>query len=138
MAQVLASRSTCPDGARHACILVREGHVLAMGYGSPAAGVPPCQECWLRKEKERTGKKDWNVCPSVHAEPNAIAMAAKFGVSVEGAQAYLTTEPCDQCLRLLMNAGVVEYLFKDGTGKPHARMVRGDDRLRSPMERRGG
>lgn len=63
-------------------------------------------------------------------------MAARFGVSVEGAQAYLTTEPCDQCLRLLMNAGVAEYLFKDGAGKPQARMVRGDERLRSPMERR--
>jgi dCMP deaminase len=101
-----------------------------MGYGSPPVGVPPCRECWLRLEKERTGKKDWSVCPSVHAEANAVAMAAKFGVSVAGASAYVTAEPCDECLRLLANAGVFVVVTAAGRFK-----VLGEDRLRSPMER---
>lgn len=115
VAAQIAERSTCPDGARHGCVLVKDGYMIAAGYGSPARGVDPCAECWLRKKKRETGEKDWSVCPSVHAEVNVIATAARLGVSVEGAVAYITkNRPCDPCYRVLVNAGVAEFVGIDG------------------------
>jgi len=66
----------------------------------------PCAQCWLREKFARTGKKDWSVCPSVHAEANAVATAARNGVSVLAGRIYVSREPCDACYRLLANAGV--------------------------------
>jgi len=116
VAEVIAARSTCPDGARHGAVLVMDGHIVATGYGSPAAGVPPCDECWLRKKYKETGVKDWSVCPSVHAELNAVAMAAKFGIRVWGSTVFLTKEPCEPCARLLKNAGVVSWVTRRESG----------------------
>lgn len=116
VADVLATRSTCPDGARHGAVAVLHGHIVATGYGSPAAGVAPCDECWLRKKFKETGVKDWSVCPSVHAEANVVAAAAKFGTSLWGATVYLTREPCEACLRLLVNAGVADVAIRTPGG----------------------
>lgn len=120
IAELIAERSTCPKGARHGAVLVLNRHVVAMGYGSPAAGIPTCQRCWLR---EKPGKKDWESCPSVHAEANALLMAARFGISVDGADLYVTKAPCGPCLRMLHNAGVVTFYIRDALRsrvKPYA------------------
>lgn len=114
MAEDMAERSTCPDGARNGAVLVRDGHVIATGYGSPAVGVPPCTKCWLREMKAEGEAKAWEVCPSVHAEINAILMAAKFGIVVEGSTMYVTKMPCDPCLRNMVNAGVEWFKIMDG------------------------
>lgn len=136
VAEAIATRSTCPDGARHGAVIVLDGHIVATGYGSPAAGVPPCQRCWLRESEKETGAKDWSTCPSVHAEANAVAMAAKFGHALWGARAYVTRDPCSQCLRLLHNAGVLEVAYKaPGSGRLVVVKIAGDKALRAPAER---
>ncbi len=112
MAEKLAEQSTCPVGARHGCIiLTKDFNIVAVGYGSPARGVDACPECWLRKKFDETGIKDWTVCPSVHAEANAVANAAKLGHSLIDTRALVTREPCWPCERLLRNAGVAMVIF---------------------------
>jgi dCMP deaminase len=108
IAKVLAERSTCPDGARHGAVITVDGYIIATGYGSPSVCAAPCERCWLREEYERTGKKNWDVCPSVHAELNCLLTAAKLGVSVKGGTLHCTKTPCDNCRRTLANAGVTE------------------------------
>lgn len=48
----------------------------------------------------------------MHAEQNAIADAAKRGVSVMGATVYVTHFPCVNCAKILASAGVgvVKYI----------------------------
>lgn len=106
VATALAERSTCPDGARHGCVITVDDRIVATGYGSPASGVAPCDVCHLRKKFVETGVKDFSVCPAVHAEANAVACAAFNGVSVRGGTAWVTRGPCDGCRRLLRNAGI--------------------------------
>lgn len=137
LAGQLAERSTCPAGARHGAVLAVSRRVVATGYGSPTSGVPPCSECWLRKSEEATGYKDWSVCPSVHAEENAVAMAARHGISVAGAVAYVTKRPCDRCLRLLKNAGVAECLYAASGHVERLTLYPDVPGMRSPMERGG-
>ncbi len=114
VAAVLAERSTCPEGARHGCVITVDNRIVATGYGSPASGVPPCEECWLRKKFRETGIKDFSVCPACHAEENAIACAAFNGVSVRGGAIWITREPCDRCHRLLRNAGINMMIWPEG------------------------
>lgn len=106
MAALLAERSSCPDGARHGCVITVDDRIVATGYGSPAQGVTPCERCWLREKFLETGIKDWSVCPAVHAEVNAVATAARNGVSIRGGTVYVTREPCKPCRHVLVNAGV--------------------------------
>jgi dCMP deaminase len=49
---------------------------------------------------------------SVHAEANAIAQAAKHGISTSGASIYVTLEPCLTCLKLIISAGIKEVFYE--------------------------
>ena len=48
---------------------------------------------------------------TVHAEANAVAFAARHGVSAAGATLYVTHAPCGGCAGLLVNAGVVAVRY---------------------------
>jgi deoxycytidylate deaminase len=111
MAEILAERSSCPEGARNAAIITVDNHIVATGYGSPAAGVGPCAECWLRKKFAETGVKDFSVCPALHAEANALLHAT---ASVAFGVAYQTKAPCDACRQLLTEAGVTKVVTRGG------------------------
>lgn len=57
----------------------------------------------------------------MHAEQNAISFAARHGVGLEGATAWVTNQPCLSCAQSLINAGIDEvnfylpYRLEDGT-----------------------
>jgi dCMP deaminase len=55
--------------------------------------------------------RDGHEQATVHAEQNAIADAARRGISVEGCVAYVTHFPCINCAKILAAAGirVVKY-----------------------------
>jgi dCMP deaminase len=53
------------------------------------------------------------MCPCTHAESNAIDNAAREGVSVRGAIMYCTTKPCLFCMGRIVNAGIVEVVYRD-------------------------
>jgi dCMP deaminase len=51
---------------------------------------------------------------SVHAEAGAIAYAAKYGIPLNGACLYVTTFPCPNCARLIVESGVQTVYFEEG------------------------
>jgi dCMP deaminase len=48
---------------------------------------------------------------TVHAEQNAIADAAKRGISVNGTTAYITHYPCVHCAKLLIASGINSVIY---------------------------
>jgi len=54
------------------------------------------------------------IFTSIHAEAEAVARAAKEGVSLEGATCYVTTFPCPNCARLLGTAGIKRIYYSKG------------------------
>jgi dCMP deaminase len=50
--------------------------------------------------------RDGHELATVHAEQNAIADAARRGVSVAGATAYISHFPCINCAKVLAAAGI--------------------------------
>jgi dCMP deaminase len=105
IAAVLAEQSSCPDGARHGCVITVDDQVISVGWGTPPT---PCTECWLRKKFAETGIKDFSVCPSRHAEEQAVAWLPQGQSSAWGATAWVTREPCEKCRRLLTSVGIAD------------------------------
>jgi len=54
------------------------------------------------------------IYPTIHGEASVVAQAARKGVSLAGAEVYVTTFPCANCARLLTEAGVKKVYYKDG------------------------
>jgi deoxycytidylate deaminase len=49
----------------------------------------------------------------MHAEANAVAQAAKIGVPLDGATAFVTGTPCFRCDMLLKSAGIWTILWRN-------------------------
>lgn len=121
LAKLAASRSTClsrPTG----CVMVKDKQVVSTGYNGSMPGVPHCSDegqCYRRSiEASDDGKYDF--CRSIHAEANAVALAAKVGVDLEGATAYMTLFPCYVCTKLLVRAGIKEIVYEMGYNSKNA------------------
>lgn len=104
-ARLFAKRSTCLRKSVGA-ILVRDSHILGIGYNGAARQRDDCLSvgCLL---------VDSHCVRTVHAEVNAVLMAAKTGVSTEGSTMYSTAKPCHRCVNFLINAGVTSVVFDE-------------------------
>lgn len=51
---------------------------------------------------------------ALHAEAAIIAQAARAGVSLDGAEMYVTTFPCPPCAKLIAAAGITKLYFTEG------------------------
>ena len=49
----------------------------------------------------------------LHAEANAITKIARSGNSSEGATLYVTTSPCIECSKLIIQAGITRVVFSE-------------------------
>jgi dCMP deaminase len=111
MLAVMARRSTCPDGKRHAAIILVNDQIVSVGYNGPPAGQSPCLTCTLAGDELG---KDWRTCPAVHAEVNAVVSAAKRGVSIQSGVMFVTKHPCQICRLMLENCELEEVVYVTG------------------------
>ena len=119
IAKLVSTRSTCnsrPTGA----VLVKDRQILATGYNGSMPGAPHCLDdimpdgtpyCHRRALKIADVDK-YNYCRASHAEANAIAQAARYGVAIKGATLYVTLQPCFVCLKLLATAQIKRVYFE--------------------------
>lgn len=96
VAAVIAQRSTC-NRLNVGAVVAREGRILTTGYNGPPSGMAHCEH----EEFEL----QCNL--AVHAEANAIAFAARYGMATQGAELFVTHAPCHNCAKLIINAGIV-------------------------------
>ena len=104
VASLVARRSTCLRSSVGA-VLADEGRIISMGYNGAPSGMPHCEPetCGPSTPCERT----------VHAEANAIAFAARKGIVTEGATLYTTLSPCNDCAKLIINAGIKKVVYAE-------------------------
>jgi dCMP deaminase len=113
IAKIISSRSTClsrPTGA----VIVLNNHILATGYNGAMPSMPHCtdnKECFRRKINI-PDKDKYNYCRANHAEANALAQAARFGIPVDGADIYTTLSPCYVCLKILVTARIKRIFYE--------------------------
>ncbi len=109
----VAERSTC-NRAKVGAVIVRDKNILASGYNGAPAGLPHCTEvgCLIYQSKTPTGENEENCYRTIHAEINAIAQAAKNGVSIRDADIYVTHTPCIHCFKVLINTGIKRIFYE--------------------------
>jgi len=106
--RLIASRSTCMRRKVGALIVV-EKHIISTGYVGQFSGVSHCTDVGCRKLKYGN---DNNFCIAVHAEENALLQAARLGTSVRGGTLYSSLQPCRQCLKMAVVAGIKRIVYE--------------------------
>ena len=102
MAQIWARNSYCKR-RQVGALIVKDRMIISDGYnGTPSGFENICED--------ETGHTKPYV---LHAEANAITKIAKSGNSSEGATMYVTTAPCLECSKLIIQAGIKRLVYRD-------------------------
>ncbi len=102
MAQIWAKNSYCKR-RQVGALIVKDRMIISDGYnGTPSGFENICED--------DSGKTKPYV---LHAEANAITKIAKSGNSSKGATMYVTTAPCVECAKLIIQAGIIRLVYRD-------------------------
>jgi len=105
MAEVMAQRGTC-SRLQVGAVFSREGRIIATGYNGAPRGIDHCDH-QAGGDLDDTG----GCLVAEHAERNAIAFAARYGLGLDRSEVHVTHAPCLACARSIINAGVVRLSF---------------------------
>lgn len=105
IAAQVATRSTC-DRKNIGAVIVREKTILSTGYNGSIKGAPHCDDIGHDME-------NGHCIRTVHAEANAVAQAAKYGVAIDNSEIYITASPCLTCFKLIANAGIKVVYYNE-------------------------
>ena len=124
IAKTVATRGTCPR-RNVGAVITRDKRIISTGYNGSPRGMPHCIDvgCDIKILKNPEGKEQEYCLRTVHAELNAIIQAAIHGVSTEGATLYCTDEPCGNCAKAIVNAGIKRVVFLHPYHDPDARKI---------------
>lgn len=106
IARAASIRSSCIRSKVGACV-VKDNHVVSLGYNDTPAGEPGCESCPRSQSGCAPGASyddPQTRCHAIHAESNALLHADRSDLS--DATLYITREPCFNCERLIRGAGV--------------------------------
>jgi dCMP deaminase len=98
-AQLASVRSPC-ERLKVGCVLVKNNRLISMGYNGFLGGC-----------EHKSIVRDNHEQATIHAEINAVTDAAKRGVSIDGAEAYVTHYPCLNCFKALASSGVKKIYY---------------------------
>lgn len=110
IAKAVAKRTSCLNREVGA-IIVRDKQILSTGYNGPPSGAAHCEVC-VRKQRNIPSGEQLDVCYAIHAEQNAIILAAKYGISIKGGTLYSTLQPCSLCSKFIANSGLAEVVYE--------------------------
>ena len=102
MAFIWAENSYCKR-RKVGALLVKNKMIISDGYnGTPAGFENICED-------------EMNVTKPyvLHAEANAITKVARSHNSSDGATLYVTSSPCIECAKLIIQAGIKRVVFAD-------------------------
>jgi dCMP deaminase len=115
IARAVATRSNCIRRSVGALIVV-DNAIIAAGYNGTPMGVQNCCDGGCpRCASDVAPGEGYDSCVCVHAEQNAIVLAARHGNATHGGTLYSTLRPCFGCAKESIQAGIAEVVF----GEPY-------------------
>lgn len=107
IASNVSMRATCPR-ANVGAVIVKDHRIISTGYNGAPASEPHCHDkgCLI---------VDNHCQRAIHAEVNAVAAAAKFGLPIDGATLYYwdsqkRPESCPNCIQVMKAAGIAKVI----------------------------
>jgi len=102
MAKIWAENSYCKR-RQVGALIVKDQMIISDGYnGTPSGFENICED-----ENDRT--KPYVL----HAEANAITKVAASNNNSKGATIYITSSPCIECAKLIIQAGIRRVVFSE-------------------------
>jgi len=103
LAHLVGSWSKDPSTKVGCCIVNEANRILSIGYNGFPAGVEDTDT--------RLNDRDTKLKYVIHAEANAIATAARSGISVAGGTLIVSAlHPCADCAKLIIQAGITKVI----------------------------
>jgi dCMP deaminase len=95
--------------------IVKSGKLVLLRHNS---AVPSELMPYVEGDPRSDFHKGVNIelATSLHAEAGLIADAARRGISLEGAELYVTTFPCPPCAKLVAYSGIKKVYYAGGYG----------------------
>lgn len=112
IATIVATRSTCLD-KQVGAIIVKDRQIISTGYNGAPCNIKSCMEEGYCSKLTLNGDRP-NVCLATHAEINALIQA---GRAAKGGTLYTTLEPCFECAKAIINAGIKKVVFLHSNNK---------------------
>ncbi len=102
MTQIWSENSYC-QRRKVGALLVKDNMIISDGYNGTPSGFPNiCEDA------------EGVTLPYVlHAEANAITKVARSNNSSEGSTLYVSTSPCMECSKLIIQAGIKRVVFSE-------------------------
>lgn len=102
MAQVWAENSYC-ERRKVGALIVKDKMIISDGYNGTPSGFENVCEDDNNKTKPYV----------LHAEANAITKVARSSNSSEGATLYVTSSPCIECAKLIIQSGIHRVVYAE-------------------------
>ncbi|MCI5051318.1 MAG: cytidine/deoxycytidylate deaminase family protein [Candidatus Pacebacteria bacterium] len=105
--QSVGTRGTC-DRGQVGCVITKENRILTTGYAGAPSGLAHCDDLGheMHSVTHLSGETSDHCIRTIHAEQNAIAAAARHGVSIEGGTLYCKMTPCYTCAKMICAVGI--------------------------------
>ena len=102
MGLIWAENSYCKR-RKVGALIVKEKMIISDGYnGTPAGFENVCED-----------DNDHTYPYVLHAEANAITKVARSNNSSDGATLYVTSSPCIECAKLIIQSGIRRVVFSE-------------------------
>ncbi|KAF6257623.1 cytidine deaminase-like protein [Scenedesmus sp. NREL 46B-D3] len=120
-----AERSKDPNKQVGACIVNDENIILSIGYNGFPRGCADSRLPWAKRAESGSildtkypyvSAGSLQCAVVVHAEANALLN--KNQAHVTGARIYVTLFPCNECAKLLIQAGIREVVYHEAKLEP--------------------
>ena len=109
VAVAASMRSKDPNTQVGACIAGSDSRILSVGYNGTPQGLDDDEFPWGDSEDPLHDKHSYVI----HAEANAILNYRGSLKDMTGATAYVTLFPCQECAKMLVQAGIGEVVYLD-------------------------
>ncbi|MGL4367722.1 MAG: deoxycytidylate deaminase [Brevinemataceae bacterium] len=112
-AEVTASASKCTY-FQVGAVIVKKDRIISHGYnGTPANFPEDCPDFFCGNPEEREAHHIFSEQTTIHAEMNALLWAAREGIAVDKATIYVTLQPCHNCVKSCIAAGIETIIYKN-------------------------
>jgi dCMP deaminase len=113
IARAEALRSNCRR-RRVGALIVVQNSIISTGYNGTPLGVRNCVDGGCpRCASDAPPGEGYDTCVCVHAEQNAMALAARHGNATNGGVLYTTLRPCFGCAKEAIQAGIRGLVFEE-------------------------
>ncbi len=105
---MLASLRSKDPNTQVGCTIVSEDNIiLSQGYNGAPIGWKDENFPWARSGEYHDTKYPYVV----HSEANAITHCIGQGISLKDSRIYVTLFPCNECAKLIVQAGIKEVIY---------------------------